>query len=105
MSPYTGNKKGDVTLVEFFDYQCGHCKAMAPIVKAAVKNNTNIKVIFKELPIFGGNSRLAATAALASTKQSKYYAFHNALFAATAPLNEQTIFKIANHCMINFFPF
>ena len=100
-TPTAGNPKGSVEIVEFFDYQCGHCKAMAPIVKAAVKNNTNIKVIFKELPIFGGNSRLAATAALASTKQSKYYAFHNALFAATAPLNEQTIFKIAKQVGLN----
>ena len=94
-SPAAGNTNGSVEVVEFFDYQCGHCKAMAPIIEDAVKNNANVKIIFKELPIFGGNSRLAAKAALASTKQGKYYAFHNALFASSTPLNSQTIFKIA----------
>ncbi len=100
-SPTVGNPKSSIKVVEFFDYQCGHCKAMAPIITTAIKNNARIKVIFKDLPIFGGNSRYAAKAALASVKQGKYYKFHNALFAATTPLSPKTIFKIAKKVGLN----
>lgn len=94
-SPTAGNQNGNLEVVEFFDYQCGYCKAMASIIESVLKTNNNVRVIFKELPIFGGNSHLAAQAALASTKQNKYFEFHNALFAAEKPLNEQSIFAIA----------
>jgi len=100
-SPTAGNPKGSIKVVEFFDYQCGHCKAMAPIITKAIKSNARIKVIFKDLPIFGGNSRYAAKAALAAVKQGKYCKFHNALFAATTPLNPKIIFKIAKKVGLN----
>ena len=94
-SPYTGNKNGDVMIVEFFDYQCGHCKAMEPIVAKLVGDNPKLKFIFKEFPIFGGNSDTAAKAALASMKQGKYYPFHNALLKAENPLSEDKIMQAA----------
>lgn len=100
-SPVIGNTKGKIQMVEFFDYQCGHCKVMNPIIAATLKNNPNIKMIFKELPIFGGASHYAAEAALASTKQGKYYKFHNALFTAKSPLNSASILRIAKKIGLN----
>jgi protein-disulfide isomerase len=59
-SPYAGNKDGNVIMVEFFDYQCGHCKDMKNVIEGLIKKNPNLKVIFKEFPIFGANSELAS---------------------------------------------
>lgn len=94
-SPSVGKKDAAVTLVEFFDYQCGHCRAMADIIEKITDNDKNLRVVFKELPIFGGNSKLASEAALAAMQQDKYYAFHNALFQASGPLSEFVIMKLA----------
>ncbi len=95
-SPVLGNMQGKVSLVEFFDYQCGHCKRMAPVVENLMKQDKNLRIVFKELPIFGGNSRFAAEAALASLKQGKekYLAFHNALMKAANPLTPVKIEEI-----------
>ena len=94
-TPTAGNLNGSVYIVEFFDYQCGHCKTMSSIVQNVVKNNKNVKMIFKELPIFGGASRLAAEMALASVAQGKYYQFHDALFQAAGPLTPTLIDTVA----------
>jgi len=102
-SPVIGNPKGDVTVVEFYDYQCPHCKEMAPIVSKLIKSDKNLRVVFKELPIFGGNSRQAAMAALAAHDQGvdKYYKFHNALMAAPNPLTPKKIMNIAKSSGLN----
>lgn len=100
-TPTAGNPDGSIYLVEFFDYQCGHCKAMGPIVKSLTKNNSKVKLIFKELPIFGGASRYAAKMALASTVQGKYYVFHNALFNVKGPLSKSKVLKIAKRVGLN----
>lgn len=100
-SPVAGNTNGDVTLVEFFDYQCGHCKEMNSIIEKIIKSNSNLRVVFKELPIFGDDSQFAAKAALASVKQNKYLAFHNALLAADNPLNKDRVFAVAKSVGLN----
>ncbi len=75
-----GNPNGDITVVEFFDYNCGWCKkAVDEIVKLS-KADPKIRIVMKELPIFGGpNSQLAAKEAMASISQGKYWEFHQAL--------------------------
>ena len=90
-SPTVGNLQGNVTLVEFFDYQCSHCKAAAQTVTQLLQKNPNLKVIYKEFPIFGETSSLAAQAALAANIKGQYKAFHDALFAVTGPINQQSI--------------
>ena len=100
LTPTTGNANAAVSVVEFFDYQCGHCKQMASAVKK-LESNKNVNVIFKELPIFGGMSQVAAEAALASEKQGKFVAFHNALFDVQGPLNKDSIFDTAKKVGLN----
>lgn len=96
-SPVAGNPNGNVTLVEFFDYQCPHCKEMAPVIEKLQKQDSNLRIVFKELPIFGGNSQEAAKAALAAYQQgaANYLKFHNALMAADNPLTPDKIMQIA----------
>ncbi len=84
-SPVAGNPKGDVTVVEFFDYHCGYCKKVVPTVTKIIKDDPKVKVVFKELPILSEDSNLAAKAALAvfKIKPEKYFDFHTALMSAS----------------------
>ena len=100
-SPVAGNPQGTVTLVEFFDYQCGHCKEMSEIIESLIQSNKNLRVVFKEMPIFGGASEFAAKAALASQKQGKFLAFHNALMKAGNPLSKETVMELAKSTGLN----
>ena len=81
-SPVGGNPNGDITVIEFFDYRCGVCKRVHPIVARLIKDDPNIRRVYKEWPILGPDSVLAARAALASRKQGKYFVFHNAMMEA-----------------------
>lgn len=94
-SPVGGNAKGDVTVVEFFDYRCGVCKRIHPIVDQLVKSDPNIRRVYKEWPILGPNSVLAARAAIASRKQGKYLSFHKAMMEATSSYGESAIMAMA----------
>lgn len=93
--PVIGNPKGSITIVEFFDYQCGYCKTMAPILDRIIKTNPQVRVVFKEFPIRGPVSDFAAAAALAANKQGKYHVFNNALLSMHGPLSEQSILALA----------
>ncbi len=96
-----GNPKGDVTLVEFFDYQCGHCKKMVPVVDSLIEKDKNLRVIYKEFPIFGESSEVASRAALAAAMQGKYKAFHAALINKKSRLNKKAIFAEAKKLGLN----
>lgn len=95
-SPVAGNLQGDVTLVEFFDYRCGHCKRFAPTLTKLLEQDSNVRVVYKEFPILGPQSVVAARAALAARAQERYHAFHKALMDAKGALGEEEIMKIAN---------
>ena len=94
-SPVGGNPKGDVTIVEFFDYRCGVCKRIHPIVDELVRTDNNIRRVYKEWPILGPNSVLAARAAIASRKQGKYLSFHKVMMEAKSDFGEGAIMAIA----------
>jgi protein-disulfide isomerase len=92
-----GNPNGKVTVVEFYDFQCHHCRDSAPAFDDAIKNNPDVRVIFKDLPIFGQISDDAARASLAAyaLDPGKYLAFHDALMQAPIPYDKSTIKKAA----------
>ncbi len=90
-----GNPKGNVTLVEFFDYQCIHCKKMMPIIDALVKNDKNLRVIYKEFPIFGKGSEMASQVALAAAMQGKYQQMHDALLKLEPRLDDKLVMDTA----------
>jgi protein-disulfide isomerase len=90
-----GNPEGDVTMVEFFDYNCGWCKKGLPEVLSLVEKDKNLKVVMKEFPIFGGDSDYAAMAALASKKQGKYWEFHVALLSHEGKVTRDSVDEIA----------
>ncbi len=89
-SAWAGNPKGDVTLVEYFDYNCGYCRASLPTIAKLVAADPNLRVVFRDLPILSPQSRVAARASLAAAQQGKFGAFHDALYAA-GPVSEATI--------------
>lgn len=96
-SPTFGNKDGDVTIVEFLDYQCAHCKTMGPVVFDVLKQDNKLRFVVKELPIFGGTSNYAARAAIAAHKQDpkKFETFHKDLLAAPSKLSNDKVIAIA----------
>jgi len=90
-----GNPKGSVTLVEFFDYQCIHCKEMKPVVDALIQSDSNLRVIYREFPIFGKASEFASRAALAAAMQGKYVPMHQALMKISKHLDENLVMEAA----------
>lgn len=90
-----GNVNGEVTLIMFFDYRCSHSRNMAPVVDELIKKNPNLRVVFKEFPIFGSTSIYAAKAALAAKNQDKFYRYHISLFYTGKELDDKEVIKIA----------
>ena len=94
-SGMAGNPDGDVTVVEFFDYNCGFCKrALTHLVKL-VDDDDKVRVVLKELPIFGEDSEAAARLALAAKKQGKYFEMHQELLAEPGKADKEKALKIA----------
>lgn len=94
-SPVGGNAQGDVTLVEFFDYNCPYCRRMAPILMEAEAADPQLRIVFKEFPILGPSSEFAAKVALASQRQGKYEAFHHALMTVKQKVDESVVLATA----------
>ena len=90
-----GNPQGDVTMVEFFDYNCPWCKKSMPIIKSILATDGKLKVVFKEFPILGEGSEYAARAAMASQAQGKYLEFHLALYEHAGKIDAQAVDEIA----------
>ena len=97
MTPIGGNPIGTITVVEFFDYQCGYCKRVFPSILALMQSDKRIRYVFKELPILGPASMVASRAAIAAWKidKKKYLPFHTALMASRGRLSEGKILRIA----------
>lgn len=94
-APVLGNPDGDVTVVEFFDYNCPYCKRAMPEVQALLDEDPNVRLVYREWPILGEGSVFASRAALASRAQGKYEEFHLALMGSKGRLQEASVLRIA----------
>ena len=84
-SAEAGNPDGDVTIVEFTDYNCGYCRSSVADVEKLLAGDRGIRLVYRELPILSPTSRDAALWALAAAKQGKHAAFHKAMFIGDRP--------------------
>ena len=82
---WAGNPNGDVTLVMFTDYNCVYCRASAPDIDKLLAEDPRLKVVWREIPVLGPQSEVAAKVALAAAKQGHYLPFHRAVFADGRP--------------------
>ena len=94
-APVLGNPEGDVTVVEFFDYNCPYCKRAMPEVDALLAEDGKIRFVLREWPILGEGSAFAARAALASRSQGKYAEMHNALMGMRGKVEADTVLRVA----------
>ena len=94
-TPSAGNPKGDVAVVEFFDYRCPYCKQVEPALEKLLQDDKQLRLVYKEFPVLGQDSDLAAHVALAAKLQGKYDAFHRALMITPGHPDEVVIYKVA----------
>ena len=94
-SPIAGNPKGDLPVIEFFDYNCGYCKKAFTEVSSFIEKDKKTRFILKEFPILSKGSEEAARVALAAKMQGKYWEFHRAMLESTGQANEATALKTA----------
>ena len=99
--PVLGNPDGDVTIVEYFDYHCSYCKAVAPELTKLSNEDGKIRIVMKEWPILGEDSTNAARLALAAKYQGKYREAHNALISARGRLTGQRVEEILKNAGID----
>jgi protein-disulfide isomerase len=90
-----GNPNGKVTMVEFFDYNCGWCKKGFSEVLALIESDKDLRFVLKEFPIFGGDSDYAAQAAIAASKQGKYWDLHVAMFSHEGKVTKEIVDELA----------
>ena len=103
--PVTPKRAGagyDVTIVEFFDYNCPYCRRMEPVLNALLASDPKVRIVYRDWPIFGPASREAARAAVASQWQGKHAAFHEALLTSPARLDSAGVMAAAARAKIDW---
>ncbi|QBX35710.1 DsbA family protein [Paracoccus liaowanqingii] len=94
-APVLGNPDGDITLTEFFDYNCPHCRTMLPLVQQLVSSDPNLRVVYREWPVFGAGSDFAARASLATLPMGRYWQMHAGLLTMRGRAEEATVMRVA----------
>lgn len=102
-APNVGAKDADVLVAEFFDYHCGYCKHMLPVITQLLNEDKKVRVVFRELPILSEDSNLAARAALAVYKLNpdKYFAYHSALMKESGKFELSKLADLAKKMGVN----
>lgn len=87
---WAGNPKGDVTIVQYFDYNCGFCRSSLPVIARLIESDPKLRVVFRELPILSDQSQTAARYSLVAAEQGRFGKFHEAMYAG-GPITPQSI--------------
>lgn len=93
--PDVGNKAADITIVEFFDYNCGYCKRAFEAIQDTLNKDKNVRFVFIDLPILSDQSRDASELALAAHLQGKYFEMHKGLMLFQGPKTRENIMRVA----------
>ena len=93
-SPIEGNAQGKVTIVEFFDYRCVHCRRVAPTIDQLMRSNASVRVVYKNFPVLGEPSVLAARAAVAAQQQGGWPKLHRAMLAFEGDFTSDSILAL-----------
>lgn len=99
--PSMGPDDAKITIVEFFDYNCGYCKRALPDIQAALADHKDVRVVFQEMPILSPLSQSAAKYALAAHKQGKYFEYHSALMKFEGNKTDEALTKMATEVGLN----
>lgn len=94
-APVLGNPQGDITLTEFFDYNCSFCRSMLPVIQQLVSSDPQLRVVYREWPVFGPGSEFAARASLAALPTGNYWRLHAGLLTMKARAEEATVMRVA----------
>jgi protein-disulfide isomerase len=89
--PVLGNPDGDISIVEYFDYNCPYCRRVAPEIRQVVQDDGKVRLVLKDWPILGEVSKIAARMALAAKYQNKFVEAHEALIGVSSRLTEPRI--------------
>ena len=87
-SSWKGAEKPEVTMTYFYDYACGYCRQSNPDIERLLKENKDLRVVYREFPILGPESVAAARISLAASRAGKFGAYHDALYASGRPTPE-----------------
>ena len=90
-SPYVGPKDAKITIVEFFDFNCGYCKRLAPALTKVIKDNPDVRFVFKPVGFLGPTSLTAAKAVLAAHEQGKFFELYEALLSFNGRITDEVI--------------
>ena len=92
--PPIGNPDGDITIVEWFDYNCPYCRKLAPELRQVVQDDGKVRLVLKDWPILGPVSKVAARMALAAKYQDKFDAAHEAMISVNSRITEPRIAEL-----------
>jgi protein-disulfide isomerase len=99
--PVIGNANGDITIVEYYDYNCPYCRKVAPEIRQVVQDDGKVRLVLKDWPILGEVSKIAARMALAAKYQDKFVAAHEALIGVSSRLTEPRVRELLAGAGIN----
>ena len=99
--PFIGNKKSELLLIEFIDYNCGYCKKTIKTINKLIEKIDDLKIVFIDFPILSETSMLAAKASLAANNQNVYFAYHSKLLEHIGPINEALLLSFARELNLN----